>query len=165
MIRSLGLIEVLIEIIYFIEQILSQWEAVFKGSSHSDNNISKRKYENDRLSEIFKDVYRLLTMLSGEKSCKIYMARWLPLFLKQYYKLKKEFMHEFILQVLQDPFIIKNCIKEENIQECMMELRRNFSPEAPEEKYLQLLSAFCRNKSNAVPGNQLFIMNSFLKPN
>jgi len=56
-------------------------------------------------------VYRLLTVLSAEKSCKIYMARWLSLFLKQYYKLKKDFMHEFILQVLQDPFIIKNCIK------------------------------------------------------
>lgn len=144
---------------------MSQWETVFKGSSHSDNNISKRKYEKDRLSEIFKDVYRLMTVLSAEKSCKIYMARWLHLFLKQYYKLKKEFMHEFILQVLQDPFIIKNCIKEDNIQECIIELHKNFSPEAPEEKYLQLLSAFCRNKSVAVSSNQVYIMNHFLRPN
>jgi hypothetical protein len=30
MIRSLGVIEILIEILYFIEQILSQWEGAFK---------------------------------------------------------------------------------------------------------------------------------------
>jgi hypothetical protein len=50
MIRSLGVIEILIEILYFIEQILSQWEGAFKGNSHSDSNISKRKYEKDKLS-------------------------------------------------------------------------------------------------------------------
>jgi hypothetical protein len=164
MIRSLGVIEILIEILYFIEQILSQWEGAFKGNSHSDSNISKRKYEKDRLSEIFKDVYQLLIVLSNENSCKIYMARWLGLFLKQYYKLKKEFMHEFILQVLQDSFIIKNCIKSPNIQECMDQLRANFTPESPEEKYLQLLSSFCRAKNSAVPVNQKYIMDNFLKP-
>lgn len=56
------------------------------------------------------------------------MARWLSLFLKQYYKMKEDFMHKFILQVLQDSFVIKNCIKEENIQECINELHDNFVP-------------------------------------
>jgi hypothetical protein len=74
------------------------------------------------------------------------MARWLGLFLKQY------------------SFIIKNCIKSANIQECMDQLRVNFTPESPEEKYLQLLSSFCRAKNSAVPINQKYIMDNFLKP-
>lgn len=60
------------------------------------------------------------------------MARWLKLFLKQYYKLKKEYMHEFILKVLDDSFIVKSCIEKDNISECLNNLRNTFTGDVPD---------------------------------
>lgn len=91
MIKSLGMIEIFIEMIYFMEQVLAQWDS--KAPSMSQENMSKRKYERDRIFDIFKDTYLLLSELSKENSCKTYLARWINLFLKQYYKLKKDYIH------------------------------------------------------------------------
>jgi hypothetical protein len=61
MIKSLGMIEILIEMIYFMEQVLAQWDVASRPATVTQENMSKRKYERDRVFDIFKEAYLLLS--------------------------------------------------------------------------------------------------------
>lgn len=159
MIKSLGLIEILIEAIFFIERTNEMAEQAQK---HTDfKSFKNKKYRKDRLDECFKQIYCLLIKLSEENSCKLYLGRWFDMFVRQFYLLKKDFIHTLIIELLKEKFIIKT-LRPSDIEKCIENIS-SINVQEGAFKYLELLSSFCRTKNTAIPSNQNLVINQLKK--
>ena len=160
MIRSLGVIEILIEAIFFIERNL---ELIIMWESRLAAFIKKKKYFKDRLDNCFKLIYSLLLELSNENSCRLYLGRWFSMFMNQFYKLRLNDIHALIVALLKEKFIIKT-LDQSYISECIRKMEDVINTPT-NYKYLELLSSFCRAKNTAIEKNQRFVMSHIRNQN
>ena len=137
-----GVAELIIEIIFHLFKPFVYIE--------SDTEPSDDKPIRNKILEIFKYSYLLLEKIAnGNMENRIYMSRWVNLFLKHSNQINQNYIQDCLVGILQNnPKSIELTINEEIIvsliEACFAEIRRIKGGEYLTTKYLKLFSTFIK---------------------
>lgn len=153
-----GITELLIEIIF---QLYEPFREIERSNEPSEDRAIRNK-----VSEIFECTYKLLEKIAvGNEDNRVYLSRWVDLFLEHSNNINRSYIQECLVCILQNnPLSIEATINKDKINE----LISSFFSEAKREtflttKYLRLFSTFIKCEDRVIKENQQIILDCFFK--
>ena len=122
-----------------------------------------------KIAEIFEYSYNLIEKIADNNELnRMYISRWVDLFLEHSNNINKSFIQECLVGILQNnPVSIEATIGKENIQmliKCFFEEAKGIDKKTElTTKYLRLFSTFIKCEDRVVKANQYIILNEFFK--
>ena len=157
-----GITQILIEIIHTLYK-------PFKFIIEHEGEPSDDRAIRNGIEEIFQHTYILLEKIAvGLEENRIYLSRWVDIFLEHSNNINRPYIQECLVGILQNnPVSIEATINEEKI----IKLINSFFTEARKSsaslttKYLRLFSTFIKCEDRVLKVNQNTIMEKFFKSN